>query len=195
MDVRTFDIPGLVLFAPRKHGDARGFFSEVWREDLFRRHASHVALVQDNHTWSARRGTLRGLHFQMPPMGQGKLVRVSRGAVLDVAVDVRWGSPTYGRHVAVELSAENWAQLWIPEGFLHGFCTLQDDTEVLYKVSNIYSPTHDRGVAYNDPDLGIAWPVSAAELTMSDKDAAQPRLRDLPPIFVYTPSGTSGGVP
>ncbi len=185
MEIRTFDIPGLVLFTPRKHGDARGFFSEVWREDVFRQHAGDVALVQDNHSWSASRGTLRGLHCQAPPMAQGKLVRAARGRVLDVSVDIRRGSPTFGRHVAVELSAANWAQLWIPEGFLHAFCTLEDDTDFLYKVSNHYSAQHDTGVVFDDPDLAISWPFPVAELTLSPKDKMLPRLRDLPSMFDY----------
>jgi dTDP-4-dehydrorhamnose 3,5-epimerase len=188
MDTKTFDIPGPVLFTPRRHGDARGFFSEVWRDDLFRSSVGDVALVQDNHALSARRGTLRGLHYQAPPMAQGKLVRVARGAVLDVAVDARLGSPTFGRHVAVELSAANWAQLWVPEGFLHGYCTLADDTEVLYKVSSVYSPAHDGGVAFNDPDIAISWPFEASDLTVSQKDLSLPRLRDMPPVFRYGPA-------
>ncbi len=118
-------------------------------------------------------------------MGQGKLVRVTRGSVLDVAVDIRRGSPTFGRHVAVELSAANWAQLWIPEGFLHAFCTLEDDTDFLYKVSNHYSPTHDAGVVFDDPDIGITWPVAIEEMTLSPKDKMLPRLRDLPSMFEY----------
>jgi dTDP-4-dehydrorhamnose 3,5-epimerase len=185
MDITTFDIPGPVLFTPRKFGDDRGFFSEVWRDDICRKHIGDIAFVQDNHAFSARRGTLRGLHFQAPPMAQGKLLRVSRGAVFDVAVDARHGSPTFGRHVAVELSAANWAQLWVPEGFLHGYCTLTDGAEVLYKVTRYYSPAHDGGVVYNDPDLAIAWPIEQTELTLSPKDVALPRLRDIPPVFRY----------
>jgi dTDP-4-dehydrorhamnose 3,5-epimerase len=185
VDVQTFDIPDLLLLTPKRHGDDRGFFSEVWRDDVFRRHAGDFSIVQDNHSVSAAAGTLRGLHFQRPPMAQGKLVRVTRGAVLDVAVDIRRGSPTFGRHAAVTLSAANWSQLWVPPGFLHGFLTLEPDTEVHYKVTSYYSPADDGGVMHDDPDLGIAWPVPAAERTLSAKDLALPRLRDLPPFFTY----------
>jgi dTDP-4-dehydrorhamnose 3,5-epimerase len=181
----TFDIPGLLLFTPKRFGDDRGFFSEVWREDIFRQHAGEIRLVQDNHSLSAKRGTLRGLHFQKPPAAQGKLVRVTRGRVLDVAVDIRHGSPTFGRHEAVELSAANWSQLWVPPGFLHGFLTLEDDTEFLYKVSHLYSPGDDAGVAFDDPDIGIAWPIETQALTLSAKDRALPKLRDLPQHFTY----------
>jgi dTDP-4-dehydrorhamnose 3,5-epimerase len=186
MDVAALDLPGLLLFSPRRIGDERGFFSEVWREDVFRAHAGDIALVQDNHSRSAKRGTLRGLHYQKPPTAQGKLVRATRGSVLDVAVDIRHGSPTFGRHAAVELSAANWAQLWVPPGFLHGFVTLEDDCEVLYKVSSYYSPADDGGVAFDDPDIGVAWPFPADELTLSAKDRAAPRLKDLPAHFVWT---------
>jgi dTDP-4-dehydrorhamnose 3,5-epimerase len=186
VDVQTFDIPGLLLFTPKRHGDARGFFSEVWRDDVFRHHAGDVALVQDNHSVSAVKGTLRGLHFQRPPMAQGKLVRVTRGAIIDVAVDIRHGSPTFGRHTAVALSAANWAQLWLPPGFLHGFVAMEPDTEVLYKVSNYYSAAADAGVAHDDPDLMIDWPIAPDMRLLSPRDKALPRLRDLPPVFTFS---------
>ena len=141
--------------------------------------------MQDNHAFSASKGTVRGLHFQREPRAQGKLVRITRGAVLDVAVDVRHGSPTFGRYVAVELSAANWRQLWIPTGFLHGYCTLEDDTEIIYKVTDYYSATHDAGVLWNDPDLKISWPVNDADAVLSERDRVAPRLRDLPPMFSY----------
>jgi dTDP-4-dehydrorhamnose 3,5-epimerase len=185
LDIRSYDIPDVKLLTPRRFGDDRGFFSEVWRDDLFREVCGAVTFVQDNHSYSTRRGTLRGLHFQRPPSAQGKLVRVIRGAVLDVAVDIRHGSPTFGRHIAVELSASNWSQLWVPPGFLHAFCTLQDDTEFLYKVTHVYSPADDGGVIFNDPDLGIDWPIPRSELTLSPKDLALPRLRDLPEMFRF----------
>lgn len=183
MDVRGFDIEGPLLFRPKRHGDERGFFSEVFRADIFEAHAGKIAFVQDNHSLSAAKGTLRGLHYQAPPAAQGKLVRVARGVVLDVAVDIRRNSPSFGRHIAVELSAENWGQLWVPPGFLHGFCTLADQTEFLYKVTSYYSAAHDGGVIWNDPDIGIQWPFSEENLTLSAKDKIAPRLRDLPPIF------------
>jgi dTDP-4-dehydrorhamnose 3,5-epimerase len=183
VEIQHFDIEGPILFLPRRHGDSRGFFSEVFRQDVFEAHAGPTTFVQDNHSRSATKGTLRGLHYQAPPATQGKLVRVTRGAVLDVAVDIRKSSKTYGQHVAVELTAENWQQLWVPGGFLHGFCTLTDDVEFLYKVTAYYSPEHDGAVAWNDPDIGIRWPFAETGMTLSPKDRAAPRLRDLPPIF------------
>ena len=182
MQVEGFDIDGPLLFTPGRHGDARGFFSEVFRQDAFDAAAGPHAFVQDNCSVSRARGVLRGLHFQRAPFAQGKLVRVGRGAVLDVAVDAREGSPTYGRHVAVELSAENWRQLWVPPGFLHGFCTLTDEVEFLYKVTAPSSAANDGAAAFDDPDLGIAWPFPREALTLSDKDRAAPRLRDVAPF-------------
>jgi dTDP-4-dehydrorhamnose 3,5-epimerase len=183
LDISPLPLDGLLLITPRRMGDVRGFFSEVFRKDLFEAAAGPVDFVQDNHSFSAHQGTLRGLHYQAPPAAQGKLVRVSRGAVLDVAVDIRKASPTYSRHVAIELSAENWRQLWIPPGFLHGFCTLTGDVEFLYKVTRAYSAAEDGAVLFNDPDLGIAWPFPEEALTLSARDRAAPRLRDLPALF------------
>ncbi len=185
MNITLFDIPDIFQIIPRRYTDERGFFSEVYREDTFRNQAGVVVFVQDNHSLSRRKGTIRGLHYQKPPRAQGKLVRVSRGAILDVAVDVREGSPAHGRHVAVELSADNGKQLWVPPGFLHGFCTLADDTEVLYKVTDYHSPEHDGAVSWNDPALGIAWPALAAEATVSDKDRRAPGLSDVGGLFIY----------
>jgi dTDP-4-dehydrorhamnose 3,5-epimerase len=185
MDFNTFDIAGPLLVVPKRHGDERGFFSETFRSDVFRNHAGGVTFLQDNHSVSAARGTIRGLHYQKAPRAQGKLVRVTRGAILDVAVDIREGSPTFGQHISAELSAANWAQLWIPPGFLHGLCTLTDDTEVLYKVTDYYSPEHDAGVMWNDPDLGIAWPIEEAEATVSAKDRVAPRLSDIGVQFTW----------
>jgi len=171
---------------PKRHGDGRGFFSEVFRIDVFEAATGPVRFVQDNHSRSAKAGTLRGLHFQRDPRAQAKLVRVTRGAVIDVAVDIRHGSPTYGQHVAVELSEENWKQLWVPAGFLHGFVTLTDDTEFLYKVTDTYSGEHDACVAWNDPDLAIAWPVPPpGGWIFSEKDGRAPRLKDLGMLFTY----------
>ena len=183
MQVERFDIDGPLAFTPARHGDARGFFSEVFRSDAFGAAAGPAAFVQDNHSVSRGAGVLRGLHFQRPPFAQGKLVRVARGAALDVAVDARVGSPTYGRHVAVELSAQNWRQLWVPPGFLHGFCTLGEETEFLYKVTAPYSAAHDGAVAFDDPDLAIAWPFPREALTLSAKDATAPRLAAAEPPF------------
>lgn len=183
MEFQPLALDGLFLVTPSRHGDSRGFFSEVFRQDLFEAAIGPVTFVQDNHSLSGPKGTLRGLHYQAAPAAQGKLVRVARGAVLDVAVDIRKASPTYGQHVAVELTAENWRQLWIPPGFLHGFCTLTENVEFLYKVTHRYSAAHDGAVLYNDPDLGIEWPFTETERTLSPKDLAAPRLRDLPPLF------------
>ena len=185
VDVKSFDVPDVKLFTPKKFGDARGHFAETYNQRTFSEAVADVAFVQDNQSLSKPKGTIRGLHFQRPDRAQGKLVRVARGAILDVAVDVRQGSPAYGRHVAVRLDAAEGAQLWVPAGFLHGFCTLEDDTEVLYKVTDFYSGPHDGGVLWSDPDLGIAWPVAEQDATLSDKDKVLPRLRDLDPIFTY----------
>ena len=184
MEFVRLDLDGLILVKPRRITDDRGFFSETFRHDLFEEAAGGpIRFVQDNHSWSARRGTLRGLHYQAPPMAQGKLVRVSRGAVVDVAVDLRSDSPTCGRHVAVELSAENGHQLWVPPGFAHGFCTLTDDVDFLYKVTAYYSADHDGAIAWNDPDFAIAWPFSVDEIEISPRDCAAGRWRDLPALF------------
>lgn len=176
-------LAGLKIITPRKLGDHRGFFSETYNRRAFAAAGVDLQFVQDNHSVSAQAGTLRGLHFQTPPFAQDKLVRVTRGAVLDVAVDLRTSSATFGRHVAVALSAENWRQMLIPAGFAHGFCTLEPNTEVFYKVTNYYSAAHDKGLAWDDPALGIAWPVAAERAILSEKDRKQPLLRDLPAIF------------
>jgi dTDP-4-dehydrorhamnose 3,5-epimerase len=172
-----------------RHGDARGFFSEIFRDDVLRQHGVELAVVQENHSLSVDRGVIRGLHFQIPPMAQAKLVRVGAGAMLDVAVDIRVGSPSYGRHVAVVLSAADGNQLFVPEGFAHGFCTLEPNTEVAYKVSRPYSAAHDRGLYWNDPALAIPWPVSEAEAVLSERDRQHPPLAALPRIFRYEPEG------
>ena len=183
MRITPLEIEGLLLIEPVRRGDARGVFSEVFRRDVFEASAGPVEFVQDNHSRSSRRGVIRGLHYQAPPFAQGKLVRVTRGAVYDVAVDARRGSPSFGRHVGVELSEDNWRQLWVPPGFLHGFCTLSDDVEFLYKVSAYYSAEHDGAVAFDDPSIGIDWPLGGIEATVSDKDRAAPKLADMPVVF------------
>ena len=176
---------GLFALTPSKHGDARGFLSETYSRRRFGELGIDVDFVQDNHTFSAAKGTIRGLHFQAPPHEQGKLVRVVRGAVLDVVVDIRHGSPAFGRPIAVELSAENWRQLYVPPGFAHGFCTLTPDAEVLYRMTQYYAAEADRGLAFDDPDLAIDWPVEPAAPILSDKDRRHPRLRDLPAYFRF----------
>jgi dTDP-4-dehydrorhamnose 3,5-epimerase len=176
-------LAGPLLIAPRRHGDHRGFFMETYSARDFAALGIPDPFVQDNHSLSAAAGTVRGLHFQIPPHSQAKLVRVLRGAILDVAVDIRRSSPTYGRHVAVELSASNAYQLYIPVGFAHGFCTLEPDTEVAYKVTDLYAPECDRAIAWNDPDLALPWPVGPDRAQLSEKDRRAPRLRDLPPCF------------
>jgi dTDP-4-dehydrorhamnose 3,5-epimerase len=186
MQITRFDIVGPLLIVPSKHGDQRGFFSETFRADVLAEHGMDMPFVQDNHVHSVQRGVLRGLHFQVPPHAQGKLVRCPRGEILDVAVDIRTGSPTYGRHVAVELSAANWHQLWVPPGFAHGYVTLEENCEVIYKVTDYYAPQCDRGIAWGDPALSIDWRISVADVVLSDKDRKLPRLADAPPAFQFT---------
>ena len=183
MKVEALSIPGVLLITPPRFGDNRGFFSEVFNQERFAAAGVDAAFVQDNQSLSRERGVIRGLHCQVAPYAQGKLVRCVRGAIWDVAVDARAGSPTYGQWAAAELSAENWAQLWIPAGFLHGFCTLEADTEVLYKVTAGYSKASERGVIWNDPALALPWPVAAGEAVLSEKDAVLPRLRDAGDLF------------
>lgn len=178
-------INGLFVIEETRHRDERGFFSETFRQDLFEATIGSFGFVQDNHVLSAKKGTVRGLHCQSPPKAQGKLVRVSRGAVWDVAVDVRQGSPTFGAHFGIELDAIQGRQFWIPPGFLHGYCTLCDETEVQYKVTSGYDPTCDHQVRFDDPDLGIDWPVDPLAAQLSPKDRAAPRLKTLPVLFTY----------
>lgn len=185
MDTSSSALAGVKVFSPRRIGDERGYFSEVFRADLFAQQAGPVTFVQDNESLSARVGTVRGLHFQTQPAAQGKLVRCTAGALFDVAVDIRHGSPTFGRWIAQELSAENGKQLWIPAGFAHGFCTLQPNTVINYKVTAYYSAENDKGLAWDDPAIGIEWPALADPETLSAKDRAQPRLADLPEYFRY----------
>ncbi len=183
--VEKLKLPGAMIIQPKQFGDDRGFFSEVFNARSWREIGIDAEFVQDNHSMSVDRGVIRGMHFQIPPHSQAKLVRVVRGAMVDVIVDIRKGSPTYGDHVAVELSAENWRQLWVPDGFAHGFCTLSENCEVLYKVTGYYAPDCDKGLAFDDPALGIDWPVAAADAILSDKDRRQPLLGELPDYFTY----------
>ncbi|WP_207792089.1 dTDP-4-dehydrorhamnose 3,5-epimerase [Siccirubricoccus phaeus] len=178
-------MPGPVLITPRRFGDHRGFFLETYSARDFAALGVADLFVQDNHSLSAQPGTIRGMHFQLPPHPQAKLVRVLRGAILDIAVDIRQGSPHFGRFVAAELSAANAQQLYVPVGFAHGFCTLEPDTEVAYKVTDLYAPECDRGIAWDDPDLALPWPFPPEAAQLSEKDRRAPRLRDLPPAFEY----------
>ena len=188
--VEPLSIPDVKIVRPQKHGDARGFFSETYNRQTLAEAGIDLTFVQDNHTFSAEPGTLRGLHFQTPPFAQDKLVRVVRGSILDVAVDLRAGSPSFGHHVSVVISAETWNQILVPIGFAHGLLTLEPDTEVLYKVTAVYAPEHEKGLRWNDPALGIDWPVSAAQVRLSAKDQVQPLLAELPTCFRYEPEGT-----
>ena len=175
-------IPEVLLITPKRHGDARGWFSETWsRKTLAEAAGVSADFVQDNQAFNARKGTLRGLHFQKAPYPQAKLVRVLKGAIYDVAVDLRDGSPSFGRWVAAELTAERGEQLYVPRGFAHGYCTLTDDTELFYKVDGLYAPETEGGLIWNDPDLAIAWPLDG-EPVLSEKDKVLPRLKELGPV-------------
>jgi dTDP-4-dehydrorhamnose 3,5-epimerase len=176
-------IPDVKVLLPKKHGDHRGFFSEVYSRKAFEAAGVKADFVQDNHSLSAEAGVVRGLHFQLPPMAQAKLLRVVRGAILDVAVDVRRSSPTFGKHVAEVISAENWKQIFIPPGFAHGFRTLEPNTEVIYKVTAFYSPEHDRGIRWNDPALAIGWGIAEPNAILSDRDRKHPLLSAAADLF------------
>ncbi|KZE70478.1 dTDP-4-dehydrorhamnose 3,5-epimerase [Paenibacillus elgii] len=176
MNIIPTKLEGVVIVVPDVFGDNRGFFIESYNSDKFQKHGITYTFVQDNHSLSVKTGVLRGLHYQLNPKAQTKLVRVAAGAIYDVAVDIRKGSPTFGQWVGVILSAANKRQLLVPKGFAHGFCTLVPNTEVLYKVDEFYSPEHDRGIAWNDPALGIDWPT--ANPILSDKDGKHPVLKD-----------------
>ena len=182
--VRT-DIPDVVIVEPKVHGDERGYFVETFRADKIEEFLGYkINFCQDNESKSSR-GVLRGLHYQLVPAAQTKLVRVISGSVLDVAVDIRKGSPTFGKHVAVELTSENKRQLLVPRGFAHGFVVLEDDTVFAYKVDSYYSPENDRGIAFDDEALGIDWKVMLEELNLSAKDKVQPKLSETDDIFEY----------
>lgn len=179
------DIEGVIEIRPDRFGDDRGFFSETYKRDTYAENGIDAVFVQDNHSLSRQRGVLRGLHYQLPPFAQAKLVRVTRGRVFDVAVDIRKGSPSFGKWVGLELSAEKWNQLFIPAGFAHGFVTLEADTEFLYKVDATYSPQHDRSIRYDDPDIAIEWPVFIQDIIVSAKDEKAPFLAATDTAFIY----------
>ncbi|SEL40815.1 dTDP-4-dehydrorhamnose 3,5-epimerase [Roseovarius azorensis] len=184
MKVSETGLPGVLLLEPARFGDARGFFSESWNRRTLAQHGIGIDFVQDNHSLSAQAGTVRGLHFQSPPHAQAKLVRCGRGCLFDVAVDIRRGSPTYGKWVGYELSFENGRQLLIPEGFLHGFVTREPDTEICYKCSDYYAPDCDGAVRFDDPDLAIDWRLKG-EAILSDKDRTAPLFRDFDSPFIH----------
>lgn len=178
VEARPLGLEGVMEITPRKIGDDRGFFSETYSAEVLARHGIDLTFVQDNQSYSAAAGVLRGLHYQLPPHAQAKLVRVVRGSIFDVAVDIRRSSPDFGRWVGLEVSAERWNQMLVPAGFAHGFVTLEPDTEVIYKVTDIYSPQHDRSIRFDDPAIGIAWPVDMARVQLSAKDRDAPLLGD-----------------
>ncbi len=178
MNVEKLTIPDVLLITPPRFNDPRGFFSETWNYARFADAGVPGPFVQDNHAVSNARGVIRGLHCQIGPNAQGKLIRVVRGAIWDVAVDVRRGSPTYGQQAGAVLSAENWSQLWVPVGFLHGYCTLTDEAEVIYKVTAPWDRAAERGVIWDDPDLKVAWPVAEQDAVLSEKDQILPRLKE-----------------
>ncbi|MGH9404012.1 MAG: dTDP-4-dehydrorhamnose 3,5-epimerase [Terriglobia bacterium] len=183
VEIQAAAIPDVRIIKPKRHGDSRGFFSETYNKKALAEAGIHLDFVQDNHSLSAERGVVRGLHFQTFPYAQDKLIRVVRGAVLDVAVDLRKRSPTFGKHVSIVLSAAEWNQLLVPVGFAHGFCTLEPETEVIYKVTACYSPENDKGLLWSDPELAIPWPISADEAILSEKDKRLPRLAELQDLF------------
>jgi dTDP-4-dehydrorhamnose 3,5-epimerase len=185
MKVEPTSIPGVLIVVPARYGDERGFFSETFRASALAAQGVTHSWAQDNHSMSGRRGVVRGLHFQAAPAAQAKLLRVVHGAILDVTVDIRRGSPTYGQHVAVELSSDNWRQLYVPVGMAHGFCTLTDRAEVLYKTSSEYAPETEGGLLWSDPALQIAWPVSPSEATVNARDQGWPGIAELQSPFSW----------
>lgn len=186
MQIEPTSLPGVLLITPRRHGDARGFFAESWSRARMAEQGIDIDFVQDNHSLSASAGTVRGLHFQAPPHAQSKLVRCGRGALLDVAIDIRRGSPSFGRWTAIELSFENARQLLVPAGFAHGFVTLKPDTEILYKCSDYYAPETEGAIRWDDPEIGIDWQLPAGLApVISHKDAAAPLLREIDSPFVF----------
>ena len=188
MQIENTAIPAVKRLTPKRFGDNRGYFSETWTAKRMPDIGACNPFVQDNQSFSAQPGTVRGLHYQAPPHAQGKLVRVLRGAIRDVAVDIRAGSPSFGRWVAATLSAENGAQLWVPRGFLHGFVTLERDTEVFYKVDAFYAPECDGAVRFDDPILGVDWGIEPHDAILSPKDAAAPTFKDFVTPFTYDPT-------
>lgn len=185
MIIDPLPLAGAFEIRPTQHGDDRGFFSEVYNKNLFADAGIDMNFVQDNHSLSTAKGVLRGLHYQKPPFAQDKLVRVARGSVYDVIVDVRHGSPTYKQWFGIEISSKKWNQLFVPKGFLHAFLTLDDNTEFLYKVTDFYSPEYDAAIRFDDPEIGIEWPLSADQISLSERDRQAPLLCESDPGFRY----------
>jgi dTDP-4-dehydrorhamnose 3,5-epimerase len=182
MEIHRLALPDVLLIAPKRHGDERGFFSETYSHKVLASHGFDKTFVQDNHSMSQKRGVLRGLHFQRAPYAQDKLVRVARGAVFDVVVDIRKGSATFGQWAGAELSDENWRQILVPAGFAHGFVTLTPHAEVLYKVTDYYAPEAEGGLLWSDPEVGIEWPIPPVDVTTNARDSAWPPLSELEPL-------------
>ncbi|MFD1329675.1 dTDP-4-dehydrorhamnose 3,5-epimerase [Mycoplana ramosa] len=182
LEIRPLALDGLLEIRPRKFGDDRGFFSETWNAQKLSDLGIDLQFMQDNHSYSAARGIVRGLHYQLSPYAQDKLIRVVRGAIFDVAVDVRKGSPTFGKWCGIRISAADWNQLLMPKGFAHGYLTLEPETEVIYKVTNPYSPSHERTIRYDDEDIGIEWPLPASQVQLSEKDRSAPPLARAEPF-------------
>ena len=183
MNVKPLELPEVLVLTPKRFADERGFLSETYNERLWHEHGIDLRFVQDNHSHSAQPGTVRGLHYQVPPHAQGKLVRVTRGAILDVVVDIRVGSPTFGRHVSTVISAAKWNQILVPAGFAHGYATLEPDTEVLYKTTDFYTPDFERAIRWNDPAIGIEWGLAGGQAVVSERDALAPLLADAVDLF------------
>jgi len=183
MQVIETQIPDVKVLIPKRFKDARGFFSETYNAQALRSIGIDAEFVQDNQSLSVEKGVVRGLHYQLPPMAQLKLVRVTRGAIIDIAVDIRRSSPTFGKSVSIDLSADNWKQIIVPVGFAHGFVTLEPNTEVIYKVTNYYSPAHERGIRWNDPDLKLDWGFDEQVAVLSERDRKHPLFRDAMDLF------------
>jgi dTDP-4-dehydrorhamnose 3,5-epimerase len=185
LEVRGLGLDGVAEIVPAKLRDDRGFLSETYNAARLAEAGIHLTFVQDNHSHSTARGVLRGLHYQAPPFAQDKLVRVAHGVIFDVAVDIRRGSPTFGKWVGTLVTADRWNQVLVPKGFAHGFVTLEPETDVLYKLTAPFEASHDRAIRFDDPDIGIGWPIPVQEMQISDKDRAAPRLREIETGFVY----------
>jgi dTDP-4-dehydrorhamnose 3,5-epimerase len=183
VNVKPSELPEVLILTPERFDDARGFFSETYNERLWQEIGIDLRFVQDNHSHSAEPGTVRGLHYQLPPHAQNKLVRVPRGAILDVAVDIRVASPTFGRHVRTVISAAEWNQILVPAGFAHGYATLEPDTEVFYKTTYFFAPDCERAIRWNDPAIGIEWGLAQGQAVVSERDAQAPLLADAIDLF------------